>query len=1164
VTNPYLDELEDNPYLTELRPTTTLGQRPSFFRRAAQSAARVGAGVVGTGEVIPETVLRGVDALLGWDALNAYKQRQRIRRERWDAATQDAFAPEAMDLAGNLVGTALLIKALGPAAAAKLSGIPMLGRLFQARQGLKGLLARNVAGAVATSPLAAAQAIDPATSTSTMIGELTGNERMRNLSYPGRLATELGAEVAAGSTLEGALRGVAKGARGLRQLSRNLRAPRVDLEDAMFPGMVEADTPLQTARMRLPEPPRTPGFERYLEAEARQAELEPSGISQTVDRFDDERRAVLARQRELFDATREGQARPEPGIREIRDLADSYRSSRGFRSPGPRVTKVDELEHTDIDAAPKARATVTVPTGEVRPKRPLTATGYEKAASAGNVGTAKNETVLTPGAYELDPTGRSWVEERLRESKTSPKRYSVSDKEAQALAGWVDTDRLIGSKKVSLDNIEMRALAQVAVDGKRALQQLTTEIEAAAFRDPEKVPELNKRYSAAMAQLDAALAKLGLGANEAGRTLRAVRFLSKEIDDPVFWLNVLRRKAGVPAGMNVPTHLRTELESIIAKRTPDGLPIDAQRELVDLMRRAQPKSSLVRRLLDFTRAGLLTSPGVHIGQLSGNTLKFAVDRLVAKPIAVAMDRLLPGGRTTAYSGDLLGAAAAGVERVVGSEASSMWKRATGIREKLKAGKAAARNILQADEGLLALIDQPGRVNYGESLGGRLVEKWVSGIYGTLGAEDRLFKGAAFHLALQERAIVRALNEVGRKSPDFKRLVQQYSNGSTAHEADVADAILAGELATFTEKNVLAERFNKLKQIPYWGPAIEAHFLFVKSPTNIIKQTLVDYTPVGIAKTLWEDGVKGLSGKDLKAKQRIVEAIGKGSAGAGILAIGAMLYLDGKLSPSKQLSDKDLSSARLESLPPSALRTGDGKAITLSRYGPIGMLLAMGADIAHAVEHDNIPATILSPFRTAKELPMLKGANTLTEVFSAEGDESGNKLHRWAGDLAGRVVPSAVHAVSRASDPVQRKTETVDDIIRERIPGLRKSLPEKLNALGQPVPGAGKVGSLVGGVAQLNETSVVKEVLRSGATVSAVEKLKGESDEAYALRRPEVDRAVERALKKLIRSPHYTRSKKKEELIEDLIRNTRRTASRHFVARHHSLYFRQDRTNPYLE
>jgi hypothetical protein len=211
--------------------------------------------------------------------------------------------------------------------------------------------------------------------------------------------------------------------------------------------------------------------------------------------------------------------------------------------------------------------------------------------------------------------------------------------------------------------------------------------------------------------------------------------------------------------------------------------------------------------------------------------------------------------------------------------------------------------------------------------------------------------------------------------------------------------------------------------------------------------------------------------------------------------------------------------------PGALLVGDTWH-QLVGFAPLGSLLAIGATLARETEQEGEDAGMLPTLeimgQAVGEQPLLIGSKQIGEALTKPGSV-GEKL---LGGLAGSFVPTIASDVAEAIDSTQRETRGagITGQFQKRVPGLRQTLPEAVDVLGEPRQDYGPGQAMLDptrattDVAQSNP--LFAELVRLDAGISGFKQDKGEGPEVYRHRVQRFGRLYSQYGHALINSPQY--------------------------------------------
>jgi hypothetical protein len=131
----------------------------------------------------------------------------------------------------------------------------------------------------------------------------------------------------------------------------------------------------------------------------------------------------------------------------------------------------------------------------------------------------------------------------------------------------------------------------------------------------------------------------------------------------------------------------------------------------------------------------------------------------------------------------------------------------------------------------------------------------------------------------------------------------------------------------------------------------------------------------------------------------------------------------------------------------------GEWVRYNRFEPLGMLLGIAGDLGEiglTIDKGELervaPMMITSVALNLGDKTFLRG---ITDFANAYADPK-RYFDQWANNMAGTLVPNIAAQAARAKDPFVREARGMADSFRARIPGLRETLPVKLDISGEPI------------------------------------------------------------------------------------------------------------------
>ena len=297
------------------------------------------------------------------------------------------------------------------------------------------------------------------------------------------------------------------------------------------------------------------------------------------------------------------------------------------------------------------------------------------------------------------------------------------------------------------------------------------------------------------------------------------------------------------------------------------------------------------------------------------------------------------------------------------------------------------------------------------------------------------------------------------------------------------------------------------RFPLGKIAIEPFAPFAKVTSNVVLQSIIDFSPLGLTKAATELALVQLLKKETTfAQQRALSKMGgNGLTGTMLMWLGYHLAAKNTLTgdtanslevtPLRTPNPAVNAKAEFEGRTPGSIMLA-GKWRQITGMGPFLDQLVLGATVYQAdlgkllwnqVQRDlkngelseelidNALKTIAEgamlgiydlPVGILSDLPLAQGPTELVKfgerLSRARTSQDRYKIFAALGGklLAGRIIPSGVSAVAQQTDPVDRRSRpnrrdsVLDAFVnpfRARVPGLRGTLERDLDVGGRSVP-----------------------------------------------------------------------------------------------------------------
>lgn len=427
-----------------------------------------------------------------------------------------------------------------------------------------------------------------------------------------------------------------------------------------------------------------------------------------------------------------------------------------------------------------------------------------------------------------------------------------------------------------------------------------------------------------------------------------------------------------------------------------------------------------KKIISLWKAGLLT--GLKTSGLNTlSNLSHGISEVVKDIPAVVVDKvssLFTGERTLGLTGkDSVKGLKEGFEKGV-----RYFK--TGYDERDIAGKLDLKNV-----------------SFGKSKFAQGLKKYEQTVFRALGAEDQPFYYGAKARSLQSQAIAMAKNK-GLKGDVATKFMKEVVENPT--DKMLQYATNDAEMAVFQNKTMLGDVAKKIQDIPGGEVVVP----FGRTPAAVAMQ-LVNYSPIGIVKTIVENIGKG------KFDQRLFsQAVGRGLTGTAAMFIGGKLFDQGLISLGRPESERERNQWELEGRKENSIKI-NGKWRGLNTLGPIGNVLIVGGYVQRGIKETGSLMAGLAEgaaggLKSLKEQTFLRG---LDQFVNAVMDPA-RYAPGYAKSTIASIVPTIVSDVAQATDTKQRRTETIGQGLKARIPILRNTLEPKVDVLGTPLEAAG--------------------------------------------------------------------------------------------------------------
>lgn len=742
---------------------------------------------------------------------------------------------------------------------------------------------------------------------------------------------------------------------------------------------------------------------------------------------------------------------------------------------------------------------------------------------------------------------KSQFESSLRERGNLPapvrENLDMGLREVAPIRAAVDT------AKEAIDD-PFKAVATFGKEGKESSYDLLVRTLATS----EKLSEAYRAGDqAALDALTDLFSKVDVraAATEGGRILRLTQeFLSRSPQGLLFQAEALLKKAndellsrGKPA-VAFSDLDKAELGNLgrIIQEAGEGSP-EAARALAraqNLVRRLVPLDLVSEALPAWFRTSILSSPATGLQNIIG-----AVSGLTVEPLARGIRRGVVSPLTRLATG-----------------VSGTGER--GIMSGIKAGGKGLANSIQD------VVEGTNTFTGAEKLG-------LGGKTFVRPEEIKSFKDIGkTGLDYTERAVgfmVSSADAVVRESVKANALREARDTAKRFFGADINDPAVAraledmaeieADMRTFTNEGVLSELFSGIqKAIGRSAEKTDSQALkktlkfisntvipFVRVPPNLVTRGVVDYTPLGFAKSVaaLSRFAKARKAGDvmgqLKNIRNFEDSASRAIAGSTIMSLGWIASEYDLMTSGAPTGEKERDLYRSLGIPDYGVNTSAIKrVITKALSAPPserdslpeilkkeGAFRSGDAWISYdSIQPIAIPiAAVGAVNKVAKDNPNLGVGEFLTEAFNGgvksiisrplfrnikdlgtlERDPF-NSLVSQAGNIAtGLLTPGALSFIAQSMDDYVRETYSKDPLERvwnqfkARIPLIRESLPVRRTLEGDPVKNVGSISRVLQ-PQPVNVPPVQQGLMRlfqtTGDSRALIPKLES-ADEAYGVR-----------------------------------------------------------------
>lgn len=443
------------------------------------------------------------------------------------------------------------------------------------------------------------------------------------------------------------------------------------------------------------------------------------------------------------------------------------------------------------------------------------------------------------------------------------------------------------------------------------------------------------------------------------------------------------------------------------------------------------------------------------------------------------------GNTTFYGLDALAMDAASILDMAVAQVTGTRSVAAGgssLREAVQALKMSIAEItLDVDMGTDNRYTTGSNRTFKAS--GNFVERVLSSLERNqaylLNATDEFFKGAARSTQTATQKLVDQ-GKIKNTGKDYaKTQAEQLAKYRTFQDETILSRWMQGlhDLLNMIGFGDSGKR-NGSKTVHAFG-AGDIIAPFTRVAGNLVSRGL-DYSPLNVMKGTVEivGQVAKAAGKqdiDTAAQARGVSDLARGLTGTGIAYGFMLLAKTGLLRQAEDEDDPDVAalnqsegmrgtqlnlSAAQRALAGGSAQWQNGDILVdLASIQPLNTLMNLGTEMAKEEQNPFVSlyhATKNSAMDASVELPVMQTVgNMATDIIRYNEDPTEVILRESANTLASSVIPNALSGLAKGLDDRPRNTYADDsltgniaDNVKNRVPGLRQTLPGSVNSMGQ--------------------------------------------------------------------------------------------------------------------
>ena len=437
------------------------------------------------------------------------------------------------------------------------------------------------------------------------------------------------------------------------------------------------------------------------------------------------------------------------------------------------------------------------------------------------------------------------------------------------------------------------------------------------------------------------------------------------------------------------------------------------------------------------------------------------------------------------------------------------------------------------------------------------------------AGDELFKGIGYVQKVYELAMRDGIQN-NKRGRALTQHIEDFIRPENLPEWAHKEAKEAARFQTFTNAlGTAGQQVMALRET--LGPVGWGSAPFIRTPVNIFKFT-IKRTPLVLISTMAGKGEVSKQIRKGGAERDI--ALGRIAFGSSVAALVASYGLSGEdednpfiTGGGNTLDRNEWNAKYAQGWRPYSIRWGD-KYISYAAYEPVGSLIGLSVDIgvifseipeiATQDEWERVGSLVTMAF--VKNLTSKTYMRSLREIIRAI-DDPDRYGTRFFTRLAATVIPAVIAQRARQGDPFQREATTMLDEFKARIPGLRETIPTRLDIFGNEMKYGGTLGPDIISrmyISDIKDDPTIDELVRLEAAPSTLKreiskiKLTDEQYREFVMR---ARQPAKTALDREMSSATWNRQTDgvKRKIIRDIFNFYREEAKHHMYMRFPDLF-----------